>query len=129
MGPRKKFIWDDKLRSVSLFLSFFLSFFLLFTLRLTLSVCLHPSFSDVCVCVSLSPSRLLLCTLVRVKLGCYELEGQSSVSPEDYLKAFMEAEVKPLWPKGWMQARYPHANSLTCRNSNSMGYSEPLLWS
>uniref|UniRef100_A0A8C5AIT1 Ubinuclein 2b n=1 Tax=Gadus morhua TaxID=8049 RepID=A0A8C5AIT1_GADMO len=62
MGPRKKFIWDDKL-------------------------------------------RLLLCTLVRVKLGCYELEGQSSVSPEDYLKAFMEAEVKPLWPKGWMQAR------------------------
>ena len=49
---------------------------------------------------------MLLCTLVRVKLGCYELEGQSAVSPEDYLKAFMEAEVKPLWPKGWMQARY-----------------------
>ncbi|CAL8270843.1 unnamed protein product [Lota lota] len=62
MGPRKKFIWDDKL-------------------------------------------RVLLCNLVRVKLGCYELEGQSSVSPEDYLKGFMEAEVKPLWPKGWMQAR------------------------
>ncbi|XP_016427568.1 ubinuclein-2-like, partial [Sinocyclocheilus rhinocerous] len=61
MGPRKKFVWDDKLRS-------------------------------------------LLCNLVRVKLGCYELEGQSSLSPEDYLKVFMEAEVKPLWPKGWMQA-------------------------
>jgi len=28
------------------------------------------------------------------------------VSPEDYLKTFMEMEVKPLWPKGWMQARY-----------------------
>ncbi|KAK5885470.1 hypothetical protein CesoFtcFv8_019175 [Champsocephalus esox] len=62
MGPRKKFVWDDKL-------------------------------------------RLLLCTLVRVKLGCYELEGKSSLSLEDYLKAFMETEVKPLWPKGWMQAR------------------------
>uniref|UniRef100_A0A8C2A0W5 Ubinuclein 2b n=1 Tax=Cyprinus carpio TaxID=7962 RepID=A0A8C2A0W5_CYPCA len=62
MGPRKKFMWDDKLRS-------------------------------------------LLCSLVRVKLGCYELEGQSSLSPEDYLKVFMETEVKPLWPKGWMQAR------------------------
>ncbi|KAJ3600733.1 hypothetical protein NHX12_031709 [Muraenolepis orangiensis] len=62
MGPRKKFIWDDKL-------------------------------------------RVLLCNLVRVKLGCYELEGQSSLSPEDYLKAFMETEVKLLWPKGWMQAR------------------------
>ncbi|KAK6300537.1 hypothetical protein J4Q44_G00286350 [Coregonus suidteri] len=63
MGPRKKFVWDDKLRS-------------------------------------------LLCNLVRVKLSCYELESsQCSLSVEDYLKAFMENEVKPLWPKGWMQAR------------------------
>ncbi|KAK3508120.1 hypothetical protein QTP70_014682, partial [Hemibagrus guttatus] len=62
MGPRKKFVWDDKLRA-------------------------------------------LLCNLVRAKLGCYETEGQNSPSPEDYLKAFMETEVKPLWPKGWMQAR------------------------
>ncbi|XP_034394618.1 ubinuclein-2-like [Cyclopterus lumpus] len=62
MGPRKKFVWDDKL-------------------------------------------RLLLCNLVRVKLGCYELEGKNSLSREDYLKAFMETEVKLLWPKGWMQAR------------------------
>uniref|UniRef100_A0A096M1U3 Ubinuclein 2b n=1 Tax=Poecilia formosa TaxID=48698 RepID=A0A096M1U3_POEFO len=62
MGPRKKFIWDDKLRS-------------------------------------------LLCNLVQVKLGFYELEGKNSMSVEDYLKAFMESEVKPLWPKGWMQAR------------------------
>ncbi|XP_062304314.1 ubinuclein-2a isoform X1 [Osmerus eperlanus] len=62
MGPRKKFVWDDKLRG-------------------------------------------LLCNLVRVKLSCYELEAQCSLSVEDYLKAFMENEVKPLWPKGWMQAR------------------------
>ncbi|XP_029996075.1 LOW QUALITY PROTEIN: ubinuclein-2b [Sphaeramia orbicularis] len=62
MGPRKKFVWDDKLRT-------------------------------------------LLCNLVRVKLSCYELEGKNSLSLEDYLKAFMETEVKPLWPKGWMQAR------------------------
>uniref|UniRef100_A0A8C6ULA0 Ubinuclein 2b n=1 Tax=Neogobius melanostomus TaxID=47308 RepID=A0A8C6ULA0_9GOBI len=62
MGPRKKFVWDDKLRT-------------------------------------------LLCNLVRIKLNCYELEGKNSMSLEDYLKAFMENEVKPLWPKGWMQAR------------------------
>lgn len=55
---------------------------------------------DLCV-----RSRSLLCTLVRVKLSCYELEGKNSLSLEDYLKAFMETEVKPLWPKGWMQAR------------------------
>jgi len=49
-------------------------------------------------------ARTLLCNLVRVKLSCYELE-QCSLSVEDYLKAFMENEVKPLWPKGWMQTR------------------------
>ncbi|KAM5148169.1 ubinuclein-2 isoform 2-T2 [Mantella aurantiaca] len=62
MGPRKKFYWDETLRS-------------------------------------------LLCNLVKIKLGCYELEPNKSHSVEDYLKNFMESEVKPLWPKGWMQSR------------------------
>ncbi|XP_041867667.1 ubinuclein-2b isoform X2 [Melanotaenia boesemani] len=78
MGPRKKFVWDDKLRS-------------------------------------------LLCNLVRVKLGCYELEGKTSVSLEDYLKAFMETEVKPLWPKGWMQARILFKES-TMAHGHLTGY-------
>ncbi|KAI5613794.1 ubinuclein 2a isoform X1 [Silurus asotus] len=69
IGPRKKFMWDDKLRT-------------------------------------------LLCNLVRVKLRCYEQE-KSSLSVEDYLKAFMETEVKPLWPKGWMQARMLFKESRT----------------
>ncbi|XP_063048490.1 ubinuclein-2b isoform X2 [Engraulis encrasicolus] len=73
MGPRKKFIWDDKLRN-------------------------------------------LLCILVRVKLGCYEREAQNSLSAEDYLKAFMETEVKPLWPKGWMQARILFRESRMAHN-------------
>lgn len=25
---------------------------------------------------------------------------------EEYLKTFLDHEVKPLWPKGWMQSRY-----------------------
>ncbi|XP_041640690.1 ubinuclein-2-like isoform X2 [Cheilinus undulatus] len=70
MGPRKKFVWDDKLRN-------------------------------------------LLCSLVRVKLSCYEMENQCSLSVEDYLKAFLENEVKPLWPKGWMQARILLKESLS----------------
>lgn len=78
MGPRKKFLWDDKLRS-------------------------------------------LLCNLVRVKLGCYELEGKNSLSLEDYLKAFMETEVKPLWPKGWMQARMLFKES-TMAHGHLTGY-------
>ncbi|XP_013915943.1 PREDICTED: ubinuclein-2 [Thamnophis sirtalis] len=49
--------------------------------------------------------RILLCNLVKIKLDCYELEPNKSQSAEDYLKTFMETEVKPLWPKGWMQVR------------------------
>uniref|UniRef100_A0A3B5ANC8 Ubinuclein-2-like n=1 Tax=Stegastes partitus TaxID=144197 RepID=A0A3B5ANC8_9TELE len=78
MGPRKKFVWDDKLRT-------------------------------------------LLCNLVRVKLTCYELEGKNSLSLEDYLKAFMETEVKPLWPKGWMQARMLFKES-TMAHGHLTGY-------
>ncbi|XP_043929949.1 ubinuclein-2 isoform X2 [Protopterus annectens] len=50
-------------------------------------------------------ARSLLCNLIRIKLGCYELEPSKPQSVEDYLKAFMETELKPLWPKGWMQSR------------------------
>ncbi|XP_054844059.1 ubinuclein-2 [Eublepharis macularius] len=72
-GPRKKFHWDDTVRS-------------------------------------------LLCNLVKIKLGCYELEPNRSQSAEDYLKTFMETEVKPLWPKGWMQARMLFKESRSVHN-------------
>ncbi|KYO17456.1 ubinuclein-2 isoform A [Alligator mississippiensis] len=60
--------------------------------------------------------RALLCNLVKIKLGCYELEPNRSQSPEDYLKTFMETEVKPLWPKGWMQARMLFKESRSVHN-------------
>ncbi|XP_061405439.1 ubinuclein-1 isoform X9 [Lethenteron reissneri] len=49
--------------------------------------------------------RDLLCNVVKVKMAGYDAERIKSQSAEDYLKAFLEAEVKPLWPKGWMQSR------------------------
>lgn len=54
------------------------------------------------VCPSL---RELLCHVVKIKLDGYELEKNKAQSLEDYVKTFLDAEVKPLWPKGWMQAR------------------------
>ncbi|XP_053112143.1 ubinuclein-2 isoform X2 [Hemicordylus capensis] len=60
--------------------------------------------------------RALLCNLVKIKLGCYELEPNKSQSAEDYLKTFMETEVKPLWPKGWMQARMLFKESRSVHN-------------
>uniref|UniRef100_A0ACB8FLF1 Ubinuclein-1 n=1 Tax=Sphaerodactylus townsendi TaxID=933632 RepID=A0ACB8FLF1_9SAUR len=49
--------------------------------------------------------RDLLCLVVKLKLDGYELEKNKAQSMEDYVKTFLDAEVKPLWPKGWMQAR------------------------
>lgn len=52
-----------------------------------------------------SSFRDLLCQLMKSKLDGYEAEKNKAQSMEDYVKAFLDAEVKPLWPKGWMQAR------------------------
>ncbi|XP_063170887.1 ubinuclein-1 isoform X2 [Candoia aspera] len=49
--------------------------------------------------------RDLLCQGVKIKLDGYDLEKNKAQSMEDYVKMFLDAEVKPLWPKGWMQAR------------------------
>eukprot|EP00062_Callorhinchus_milii_P019093 gi/632973262/ref/XP_007903068.1/ PREDICTED: ubinuclein-1 isoform X2 [Callorhinchus milii] len=49
--------------------------------------------------------RDLLCNVVRIKMASYEPERNQLQAAEDFLKAFLESEVKPLWPKGWMQAR------------------------
>uniref|UniRef100_A0A8C0GAS2 Ubinuclein 1 n=1 Tax=Chelonoidis abingdonii TaxID=106734 RepID=A0A8C0GAS2_CHEAB len=50
-------------------------------------------------------AKELLCHVVKIKLDGYELEKNKAQSLEDYVKTFLDAEVKPLWPKGWMQSR------------------------
>ncbi|XP_035225844.1 ubinuclein-2-like isoform X1 [Stegodyphus dumicola] len=49
--------------------------------------------------------RNYLCDVVRIKLKCYEVSKTRIQSAEEYLKHFLEAEVKNLWPPGWMQSR------------------------
>uniref|UniRef100_A0A8C6XC45 Ubinuclein 1 n=9 Tax=Naja TaxID=8638 RepID=A0A8C6XC45_NAJNA len=49
--------------------------------------------------------RDLLCQGVKMKLDGYDMEKNKAQPMEDYVKTFLDAEVKPLWPKGWMQAR------------------------
>ena len=39
-------------------------------------------------------------------MECFELSKIRSQNPEEYLRAFLDAEVKPLWPQGWMQTRW-----------------------
>ncbi|XP_045427276.1 ubinuclein-1 isoform X8 [Pipistrellus kuhlii] len=49
--------------------------------------------------------RELLCHVVKIKLENYDEKNNKIHSWEDYVKVFLDAEVRPLWPKGWMQAR------------------------
>ncbi|KAL3880126.1 hypothetical protein ACJMK2_032394, partial [Sinanodonta woodiana] len=50
-------------------------------------------------------TRISLCDVVRIKLQAYELSKVRAQSAEEYLKAFLDREIKTLWPKGWMQTR------------------------
>ena len=51
-------------------------------------------------------SRSLLADIVKIKMEHYEMSKVRSQSAEEYLKAFFEAELKPIWPQGWIQTRY-----------------------
>ncbi|XP_016347299.1 ubinuclein-1 isoform X2 [Sinocyclocheilus anshuiensis] len=50
--------------------------------------------------------RELLFEIVNLKMIIYDSESPTCSSLEEYLKAFLEADVKPLWPKGWMQSSF-----------------------
>ena len=49
--------------------------------------------------------RSLLCDVVRTKMEHYETTKGRAQSAEEFLRAFLDVEVKPIWPPGWMQTR------------------------
>nr|XP_020443043.1 ubinuclein-1 [Monopterus albus]XP_020443044.1 ubinuclein-1 [Monopterus albus] len=49
--------------------------------------------------------RECLCHVLGPKMDKYKKEGKGSQETEEYLKTLLDNEVKPLWPKGWMQSR------------------------
>ncbi|XP_071359566.1 ubinuclein-1-like isoform X2 [Trachinotus anak] len=48
--------------------------------------------------------RECLCHVLRPKIERYKNERKGSQEMEEYLKTLLDSEVKPLWPKGWMQS-------------------------
>jgi ubinuclein len=50
--------------------------------------------------------KSLLCEVVRIKLDCYEAQKPKVQTAEEYLRNFLDAEIKPLWPQGWIQTRF-----------------------
>ena len=49
--------------------------------------------------------RMLLCTVVRIKMTMFDAGNSRTQSAEEFLRAYLDSEVKPLWPQGWMQTR------------------------
>jgi hypothetical protein len=43
--------------------------------------------------------------VVKAKMDRYENEKIEEQEMEEYLKCFLDNEIKTLWPKGWMQPR------------------------
>uniref|UniRef100_A0A663FGG2 Ubinuclein 1 n=1 Tax=Aquila chrysaetos chrysaetos TaxID=223781 RepID=A0A663FGG2_AQUCH len=84
-------------------------------------------------------AKELLCHLVKIKLDGYDLDKNKAQSLEDYVKTFLDGEVKPLWPKGWMQARtlfkesrrvHGHLTSeSSCKPDKKMSVSVPSMHS
>uniref|UniRef100_A0A8D0ERX4 Ubinuclein 1 n=1 Tax=Strix occidentalis caurina TaxID=311401 RepID=A0A8D0ERX4_STROC len=82
-------------------------------------------------------AKELLCHLVKIKLDGYDLDKNKAQSLEDYVKTFLDGEVKPLWPKGWMQARtlfkesrrvHGHLTSeSSCKPDKKMSVSVPSM--
>ncbi|WAQ99138.1 UBN2-like protein [Mya arenaria] len=56
-------------------------------------------------CKKVAIERSALCDVVRVKMNAYSICKPKSQSAEEFCKAFLETEVRPIWLKGWMQTR------------------------
>ncbi|XP_042870838.1 ubinuclein-1-like isoform X3 [Penaeus japonicus] len=52
-----------------------------------------------------------LCEVVSVRVKFWQMMKKRSETPEDHIRMFLDAEVRPLWPKGWMNARILYKES------------------
>jgi len=63
-------------------------------------------------------SRVCLCRIVEIKMQQYQMSSKSQrQSAEEYLKAFFEAEIKPLWEPGWIHTRVLFRESRSAHDS------------
>lgn len=76
-----------------------------------------------------SEVRNLLCDVVRVKMHTYTMSKGKSQTAEEFCKAFLDQDVRPIWPKGWMQTRVLYKESKTAHSlwTNPQKQKKPLL--
>ncbi|XP_071534378.1 uncharacterized protein yem isoform X2 [Panulirus ornatus] len=55
--------------------------------------------------------RKLLCDVVHVRVQFWQMIKKRSETPEEYIRAFLDSEVRSIWPKGWMNTRILYKES------------------
>ncbi|XP_072040572.1 LOW QUALITY PROTEIN: uncharacterized protein [Amphiura filiformis] len=55
--------------------------------------------------------RKLLCEVVSIKVKTFAVIKSRSQSAEEFVRTFLDDEVKPLWPQGWIQTRMLYKES------------------
>ncbi|ESN93593.1 hypothetical protein HELRODRAFT_88379 [Helobdella robusta] len=58
-----------------------------------------------------SEIRELLCDVVQLRLVHYNMSRIKSQTADEHIRQFLDAEVKNLWPPGWMQTRILYKES------------------
>ena len=43
--------------------------------------------------------------MITVKMNSYDVLKVKGQTAEEFIKEFLENEIRSLWPKGWMQSR------------------------
>lgn len=49
--------------------------------------------------------RKLVCDVVKIRVQFWQMMKKRSETPEEHIRAFLESEVRHIWPKGWMTVR------------------------
>ncbi|KAK7070973.1 hypothetical protein SK128_014893 [Halocaridina rubra] len=73
--------------------------------------------------------RKLLCDVVRVRVQFWHHMKKRSETPEEHIRAFLDSDVRPLWPKGWMNSRILYKESFeehSCITSGRTFKSTPV---
>lgn len=55
--------------------------------------------------------RKLLCDVISVRVGLFKMSKSKSMTAEEYIKDFLESEIRKMWPKGWMTSRILYRES------------------
>ncbi|KAK8405110.1 hypothetical protein O3P69_001593 [Scylla paramamosain] len=55
--------------------------------------------------------RKLLNDVVQVRVTFWQMIRKRSETPEEYIRLFLDTEVRPIWPKGWITARILYKES------------------